>query len=79
MMKEAHNSTLFPQFSFAVDGGWSEFNDWSVCSQTCGDGFVTRERRCDNPPPQHGGSQCVGESNEVQGCHNRRRCPSKSL
>jgi len=44
-----------------VDGGWGDWWKWSDCSKSCGEGWVSRERRCDNPEPQHGGADCEGE------------------
>ncbi|PIK58828.1 hypothetical protein BSL78_04287 [Apostichopus japonicus] len=58
-----------------IDGAWSDYGDWSDCSQTCDTGVQIRERRCDNPPPQHGGQNCTGVSREQKECRNRRPCP----
>ena len=33
-----------------IDGGWSEFGDFTACSRTCGGGVRYRERSCNNPP-----------------------------
>lgn len=41
---------------FTVDGGWSDFGDWSECSGSCG--IMTRRRTCTNPPPSNGGACC---------------------
>ena len=57
-----------------VDGGWSEFGDWSTCSKTCGGGTKTRTRTCTDPAPNHGGADCVGEDTESQNC-NTHFCP----
>ena len=40
----------------SVDGQWSDWEDWSECTASCGGGFRSRQRRCDSPPPQHGGA-----------------------
>lgn len=33
-----------------VDGDWSPWGVWSMCSRTCGTGARFRQRKCDNPP-----------------------------
>ena len=63
----------------SVDGQWSEWSDFTECTQTCGFGQQHRTRRCDNPPPQHGGGYCVGTDIDfVEGC-NPYPCPSNTL
>ena len=59
---------------FPVDGGWSDYGDWSVCSKECGGGEQTRERNCNNPAPENGGAECQGESVESRAC-NEQACP----
>ena len=55
--------------SVAVDGGWSQFGEWSECSAECGGGVQTRTRACNNPAPQQGGADCVGDATETRACN----------
>ncbi|XP_041356051.1 uncharacterized protein LOC121373452 [Gigantopelta aegis] len=51
-----------------VDGQWSAWSNrvYEDCSLTCGGGQRpwTRERTCDQPAPQFGGKECMGNSME---------------
>ena len=60
----------------AVDGNWTVWGDWELCSVTCGGGAQSRSRTCTNPPPRYGGRDCTGDSNDVRSC-NDHPCPSK--
>ncbi|GAB1292199.1 A disintegrin-like and metallopeptidase (reprolysin type) with thrombospondin type 1 motif, 17 [Apodemus speciosus] len=53
-----------------VDGDWSPWSAWSMCSRTCGTGARFRQRKCDNPPPGPGGTHCQGASVEHAACEN---------
>ncbi|KAK1798553.1 hypothetical protein P4O66_006846, partial [Electrophorus voltai] len=59
------SKTPIPQH---IDGDWSLWNQWSMCSRTCGTGARFRQRKCDNPPPGHGGRHCPGASVEHEVC-----------
>ena len=52
-----------------VDGGWSVFRDWSVCSAKCGGGTQTRTKTCTNPAPVDGGADCQGDAEETRPCN----------
>lgn len=41
-----------------VDGGVSEWGEWSRCDKLCQPGRMTRQKKCDNPKPKCGGKQC---------------------
>lgn len=58
----------------AVDGSWSGWSAWSVCSRTCGVGVQNAERQCTQPVPKYKGKYCVGERKRVRLC-NLQRCP----
>ena len=57
-----------------MDGKWSNWLDWSLCSLSCGGGKQSRSRVCDNPKPVFGGANCSGTSNDEQPCNNQD-CP----
>ncbi|XP_022809858.1 uncharacterized protein LOC111346861 [Stylophora pistillata] len=61
--------------SGAIDGGYSEWKDWGICSATCGGGTRSRSRSCNNPVPQNGGADCssLGPSEEFESC-NKQPC-----
>ena len=65
-------------FFLLVDGGYSDFGDWSECSAECGGGTQTRSRTCTNPAPANGGADCVGDSTETREC-NTQACASKMI
>ena len=65
----------FNHFSLAVHGGWTVWSQWSACSTTCGTGTQERNRECSNPPPQHGGNDCTGDSDERRSCLDLPPCP----
>lgn len=52
-----------------VNGGWSNWSPWSQCSSECDSGVQTRERFCNSPSPQHGGSSCPGPQIQTRDCN----------
>lgn len=58
----------------SVDGNWGPWFGWSPCSKSCDGGTRRRERRCNYPPPTHGGKVCPGRAERVQTC-NEDECP----
>ncbi|XP_013389055.1 A disintegrin and metalloproteinase with thrombospondin motifs 18 isoform X1 [Lingula anatina] len=59
----------------SVDGQWSDWSAWTLCSRTCGRGVQLRKRDCNNPKPKFGGEQCPGNDTMYQLC-NTERCPT---
>ncbi|XP_035670831.1 cartilage intermediate layer protein 1-like [Branchiostoma floridae] len=59
-----------------INGTWSEWGLWSVCSATCGRGVQKRTRECENPHA-HPNDQplCFGESIENKPCSAALDCP----
>ncbi|XP_062579319.1 coadhesin-like [Saccostrea cucullata] len=52
-----------------IDGGFSNWGSWGVCTVTCGGGTQDRQRSCTNPAPQYGGAQCSGATTSTQDCN----------
>ncbi|CAL4126751.1 unnamed protein product, partial [Meganyctiphanes norvegica] len=48
-----------------IHGGWSSWSSWGMCSSDC---QHHRSRSCNNPTPQHGGTNCTGDNTLSQGC-----------
>lgn len=59
-----------------VNGGFSEWSDFSPCSMMCGEGAMIRRRSCNNPAPANGGDDCVGPYHELKPCK-LKECPGK--
>ncbi|KAI8512763.1 Thrombospondin type 1 repeat-containing protein [Branchiostoma belcheri] len=51
-----------------VDGGWSTWSNWTVCTVSCGGGTQSRSRTCDSPVPDHGGRDCEGTGQQFRRC-----------
>ena len=45
----------------AIDGDYSEWSDWTACSATCGEGYKSRSRACNDPTPENGGRSCIDQ------------------
>ena len=56
-------------FRISVDGNFTDWTPWSLCSKTCGLGQIHRTRKCENPLPQFGGKFCVGNDSEARTCN----------
>lgn len=62
-------------------GVWNDFNDWSACSVTCGEGYRYRKRECVSStdrsrkiPSDH----CIGKDMEIKPC-DVTTCPGKTM
>lgn len=76
VLKESHCDCICPagfqglaceisyQKNISIDGKWNCWSNWSSCSG----GHKTRQRQCNNPPPQNGGSPCPGPASETLNC-----------
>ena len=58
---------------FTVNGGWSEWQEWSSCPIECE--AKTRIRYCDDPSTQHGGVYCSGKGTESSPCNEEIQIP----
>ena len=61
-----------------VNGGYSMWSQWTLCTKTCGGGTRVRERTCTDPPPAGNGKGCahLGEPEEEEKC-NEDPCPDR--
>ncbi|KAL9969288.1 hypothetical protein ACROYT_G021487 [Oculina patagonica] len=61
-----------------IDGGYTEWSEWSECSATCGGGVRWHSRTCTNPEPKNQGKTCIeqdlGPPKESGEC-NTQECP----
>ena len=61
------------QKGVVVNCEWGDFGEWSICSQTCGGGEISRTRS-KKIQAENGGSPCTGDETENQSC-NPHSCP----
>merc|ERR1719186_1528051 len=58
-----------------VNGGYTDWSTYDICSVSCGDGTHSRSRTCTRPKPQHGGQTCedqnLGPATETKKCNVR--------
>ena len=52
----------------SVDGGWSNWQSWSVCTMSGRSCKQYRIRNCDNPAPVGTGLVCMGNATENRIC-----------
>lgn len=68
--------------SNVVNGGYSPWQEWSPCSETCGNGQQNRMRMCNNPVPSNGGADCIaiglGQPTETKACY-LQVCPGRTF
>ncbi|XP_065685065.1 uncharacterized protein LOC105845853 isoform X1 [Hydra vulgaris] len=55
-------------FPCPIDGGFSEWTDWSICDKPCGNGTSKRVRYCNNPVPAINGKECSGNFTITRDC-----------
>ncbi|CAE1255074.1 ADAMTS3 [Acanthosepion pharaonis] len=60
-----YKSNLIP-----IDGSWGSWGSWGSCSVTCNMGARFRQRKCNNPSPAFGGTDCEGKHEEFKICKN---------
>ncbi|XP_022098999.1 SCO-spondin-like, partial [Acanthaster planci] len=52
-----------------VNGGYSQWSQWSNCTMSCDGGETQRIRKCNNPTPKNGGEPCWGPAKETKTCN----------
>jgi len=64
--------------SCPVNGGYTEWSEFSECTVTCGGGVRERTRECSNPAPENNGIDCekLGPAKESDICNNEA-CPTE--
>ena len=68
----------------SVEGGYSSWGTWSMCSRSCGIGYQLRSRTCTNPAPKYGGRTCyqqrrLGQARESRRCNTNVNCPGDKI
>ena len=51
-----------------MDGGLTNWTQYTPCSKSCGNGVQKRYRYCASPYPQNGGKPCFGRLEETRVC-----------
>ncbi|XP_006815023.1 A disintegrin and metalloproteinase with thrombospondin motifs 3-like, partial [Saccoglossus kowalevskii] len=59
-------------------GSWSNWNEFSECSRSCGIGAQMRTRECNNPKPSSEGDDCKGQNVEFRLC-NTQDCQDSNV
>ena len=78
--ERTHHNEDIDHFSFSFDlvnGGWSKWSEWSVCTHPCMVKLRTRE--CNNPTPESGGLNCTGSKVEQYPCGSAVECQCKTI
>ena len=55
-------TNIFIKNIIVVDGGYTEWSQWSLCENPCGGSVVNRSRTCANPTPTADGRTCSGDA-----------------
>uniref|UniRef100_A0A671XJE9 Semaphorin-2A n=1 Tax=Sparus aurata TaxID=8175 RepID=A0A671XJE9_SPAAU len=64
------------RWDLVAGAGWSSWETWSSCSQSCAKGYRTRRRTCAGPEGKSAPVACRGSPVEYQDC-NVQSCPVK--
>ena len=69
-------TNIFIKNIIVVDGGYTEWSQWSLCENPCGGSVVNRSRTCANPTPTADGRTCSGDAFQTK-LECISPCPSK--
>ncbi|XP_065653702.1 uncharacterized protein LOC136080676 isoform X7 [Hydra vulgaris] len=61
--EDCHSDIICP-----VNGYWSAWSSWSLCTQPCDGGVISRFRSCNNPKPNYRGLPCYGNTIDTVNC-----------
>lgn len=56
---------------------WSNWGEWSPCSESCGEGVRSRSRTCEKDPDCPNDDDCDGGDEETEKCV--ENAPGKSI
>lgn len=68
------NPEVTETIKIKINGGWSSWGSWSLCSKTCDTGSQLRFRACSKPYPSNGGRPCRGNREIKKSCL-IQKCP----
>ena len=64
--------------NYLVNGNWSDYDNWSECSTSCGTTSIKmRNRSCENPSPKYNGTDCQGHAFDYVHC-DVTNCPGNN-
>lgn len=62
------NLFVMSVFNLVEPPVWNDWEDWSACSTSCGNGTKTRDRTCDQGQDCPDGTFCKGDEDMTDNC-----------